>query len=487
MRAFLFTAIFLLSVLLNFYQLDKNPPGLYIDEISIGVNAYSILTKGIDEYGIKYPLYFKAYGEYKLPVYIYLTSLSMKIFGKNEFAVRFPSAFLGVMTLVPFFLILKKLSKSKNLPLLATFLLSVNPWFMHFVGPAFEATVALFFFVNGIYFYILFKESNRFLYLFTSILSLLFTIYTYNSYKVITPITLVFFFLSLIKEKSRKLSFWSVFIICFLLIIQSIIFNPSNVRFAQASAFVNNSPTNIIYFLRNYISYFSLDFLFNSGDGINRHQFLNFGVLARWTLPFLLLGLYRLLNEKASLLKNLTFAILLISPIPASFALPSPHTLRSLLMVIPLVLIISVGILFLLNNVSKFYRLSILMILCFFVYEFSSYLHYGYFHYPKTALLDWGGNFKEVAMTAKKLGAHYPLVAVHESLPFTAEYLRFYAENVTPFRIHSDAEKKLTLGNNKVLLITSDTTGGTKPSDKLIDTVYLPNDNKNIFAQFWEI
>src|ERR1700689_3486693 len=80
----------LFSAALRLVNISGNPPGLYQDESAIGYNAYSILKTGKDEYGVSYPLYFESFGDYKLPVYIYLTAISIKLFGMNEFAVRFP-------------------------------------------------------------------------------------------------------------------------------------------------------------------------------------------------------------------------------------------------------------------------------------------------------------------------------------------------------------------------------------------------------------
>src|SRR5258706_1583069 len=94
----LLTIIFLLALFLRFYKLTEIPNGFNQDESSIGYNAYSILRTGKDEYGKSFPVYFKSFGDQKLPVYIYLTAATESIFGLNEFAVRFPSAALGTLT-----------------------------------------------------------------------------------------------------------------------------------------------------------------------------------------------------------------------------------------------------------------------------------------------------------------------------------------------------------------------------------------------------
>src|SRR5258705_10555238 len=63
-----------LVVVVYFYEVPKNPVGFFVDEASIAYNAHTIAQSGRDEYGYTFPLYFRAFGEYKSPVYIYLLS-----------------------------------------------------------------------------------------------------------------------------------------------------------------------------------------------------------------------------------------------------------------------------------------------------------------------------------------------------------------------------------------------------------------------------
>ena len=101
--------IILLALFLRVYKLSKVPPSLYWDEASLGYNAYSILLTARDEYGKFLPLTnFAAFGDYKPPGYIYAAVPSIAIFGLNEFSVRFPSAFFGVLTVILVYLISRK-------------------------------------------------------------------------------------------------------------------------------------------------------------------------------------------------------------------------------------------------------------------------------------------------------------------------------------------------------------------------------------------
>ena len=68
--------VLLLASVLRFSVISKVPPSLNWDEVSHGYNAYSILKTGKDEWGVLLPTIFRAYGDYKLPVYIYITAIS---------------------------------------------------------------------------------------------------------------------------------------------------------------------------------------------------------------------------------------------------------------------------------------------------------------------------------------------------------------------------------------------------------------------------
>ena len=71
--------ILILAAFIRFYKLESFPVSIYWDEAAIGYNAYSIAMTGRDEYGMKLPLLFKSFSDYKLPGYIYLDSVFIKI------------------------------------------------------------------------------------------------------------------------------------------------------------------------------------------------------------------------------------------------------------------------------------------------------------------------------------------------------------------------------------------------------------------------
>src|SRR3989338_5694003 len=115
--------IILLAAFLRFYQLGQNPPSLTWDEAAWGYNAYAIGIDGRDEFGRFLPLdYLESFGDFKPPVYAYLAIIPIKLFGLNEFAVRFPSAFFGFLTVIVFYFLIKQITGDKILSTIAPFL-----------------------------------------------------------------------------------------------------------------------------------------------------------------------------------------------------------------------------------------------------------------------------------------------------------------------------------------------------------------------------
>ena len=154
--------ILLFAAGLRFFQLGQNPPGLYWDEVSLGYNAYSILTTGRDEHGEWLPLTrFKAFGDYNPPGYIYATVPSIALFGLNEFAVRFPSALFGSLTVLLTYFLVKEISKNRLWALLSALILAAMPWHVHFSRAAFETNVSVFWVALGSIFFFRFVKSSK--------------------------------------------------------------------------------------------------------------------------------------------------------------------------------------------------------------------------------------------------------------------------------------------------------------------------------------
>ncbi len=84
--------IVLLGAILRFWHLSSLPPGLYYDEAINGVDARMVLS------GAGLPLYFAA-NNGREPLFIYLQTLSVALFGYRPVALRLVSAAIGTLTI----------------------------------------------------------------------------------------------------------------------------------------------------------------------------------------------------------------------------------------------------------------------------------------------------------------------------------------------------------------------------------------------------
>jgi len=207
----LLLAITFLAAILRYYKLDQYPVSLNWDEVSHGYNAYSILKTGHDEWGEILPFIFRAFGDYKLPVYIYSTIVPIFIFGLNAFAVRFISALAGTLAIPGIYLLTNSLFPDKKIKLgkievslghLAAFVLTLMPWHIFISRPALEATLALTLII--FVFYFLPRALERSTFYIPASLFLGLSLHTYNTQRVFVPLLVIIY--SVLYRKQIKYS-----------------------------------------------------------------------------------------------------------------------------------------------------------------------------------------------------------------------------------------------------------------------------------------
>src|SRR5437660_3583859 len=106
----------------------RNPAGFFVDESSIAYNAYTISQSGRDEFGNSWPLYFRAFGDYKNPVYIYLLAGLFKLTGPNILTARLLSAFAGVIAALLLGLLAARVSGSREAGIVVAGSALLTPW-----------------------------------------------------------------------------------------------------------------------------------------------------------------------------------------------------------------------------------------------------------------------------------------------------------------------------------------------------------------------
>lgn len=493
-----------LAFFLRIYNVTQVPPGLYQDEPPLGNNAYSLLKTGKGEFGDS--LFFESFSDPRMPVYVYSTEVSIALFGKNDFAIRFPSVLAGTLTVFILYFFVKNmvlLDKNLNvfykkwLPLLSSFILAFLPWHVQFSRAGFEATEGLFFFLLGNYLLLKFIQNKRAIYLFLFSLSIALSAYSYNAYRVIAVLNFVLptIYLFWNNSKLRKIIIFSyVFLIVIALPIIIFSFTEGGEkRFLMTSAFSELKQDSFLgkmleypaLFVKNYVSYFSFNFLLSQGDGIGRHQMPNFGLIFKWQLLPLLLGIYFLAKNKLSISVKIIFFLAFISPIAASLTVPSPHSLRSLSLCVPLVVIISFGILYIFEKLKRYYKIILITIFLVAGFEFAFYEHYYFVHYPQVNLLDWGGSYKEIVQEANKISTGFDEIVVDPNLSFLPDYARWYAPYLKFSVVGSDWKKPKNWADKKILYIRP--YYGEIQEYKLIKNIYLPNKFHDIFSQFWSV
>ena len=128
-----FAAILLALVILvpRFYHLGSQPPGLHIDEVSFAADAKAIVETGRDTWNNRFPVVFKAFGEWKAPGLTYSMAFWTLLLGRMDTTVaRLPSAVAGLVMLMSLYFTLIYLlgEKAKSVALFIVFVLAFSPW-----------------------------------------------------------------------------------------------------------------------------------------------------------------------------------------------------------------------------------------------------------------------------------------------------------------------------------------------------------------------
>lgn len=476
---FVLPLIVLFALGIRLFRLGEIPPSLHWDESSWGYNAYSILKTGRDEYGHFVPLIFKAFGDYKSSIYVYLTTVSVAIFGLNELAVRLPAALFGGISIFFVFLAVKEIFKefkgSQPVALLTAAILALSPWHYHYSHGAWEVNILLVFLLLGILFFLRAERKKPWL-LYLSAFSFGLCFYVYNSAKLLTPsIILGLFFLFrarffrfspkvlLISLAILGLMILPVFKFTFLdgaggrLKVMSIFSYPRSIEEAGRIAEEGGvAPESLVfkvfhgspsYFVRGvlgrYLNHFSGRFLFFEGDWSNpRHSVPHVGVLNQLDLFFLVLGAYFLISKG---IKNQAFIwyFLAVAPLPAALSRDVVQATRSYFMVLPFSIISAFGMYYffsLLTKLKKSSRLVVLGVAGFaYFFSFVYFLDQYFVHAPIQNSSFWQYGYKQVVEFIKDKTDDYDQVVFTQKYGQPYIYYLFYTQ-YDPWKYQAQAK-----------------------------------------------
>ncbi len=470
--------IVLLAGFLRFFNITKVPPSLTWDEVSWGYNAYSLGIDGKDEFGRFLPLtYLESFGDFKPPVYAYLTVLPVKLFGLNEFSTRFASAFFGTLTVLLAFFLVRKIfpQTSSTLALASAGVLAISPWHILLSRAAFEANVATFFIVLGVYLFLVSLERRWFIVL--SVLSFVVSMYTFNTARIVSPLLLlglVFANRKYILEKMRKEFVVAAVAgaIIFLPLFLFLLTPQAKLRFAEVNIFsdatvVERSNQQIandhgaewskvlhnrrlgyaIEYLKHYFDNLTPEFLFIKGDGNPKFSIQDVGQMYIWEIPFFIVGILFLFRKRDGHWWIIPYW-LIVGIIPAATARETPHALRIETTLPTFQILTAIGIYYVFKFVSsiKYQVLSIntgkLLATCYILlatFNISYFFHNYFVYYPKTYSAEWQYGYRETIAFTKQNEGKFDKIIFTEDLGRPYIYALFY-EKYNPQKFREEAK-----------------------------------------------
>jgi 4-amino-4-deoxy-L-arabinose transferase-like glycosyltransferase len=396
--------IVFLGFLLRFINVGSIPAILNRDEAALAYNAYLLKETGKDEWGKTWPLALESFGDYKLPGYPFFLLGSFSLFGYNDFAVRLPSVLAGTgLIALSYFFAREFLAekekekktayKNEKLGLLFALMIALQPIFFFYSRIAFEANLALLFFLAGVF--LLWQDTSLLRIriqkdILASIFFLL-AVFTYN-----TPLLLLPFLFPLVLywRGWKKMKSWlpAVGGMAIVLILGGAsllslskqksgitIFSDESIwkqsvdyhnQFSGVSQKILGNK--VVFFgriiLQNYLNTFSPQFLVIKGGAHPWHELPGFGHFY-WITYFLsmlgiliaIISILKILRkenrqekEKIEIKKNFSLLYLLfISPLPAVVTVDAPHATRSLFFFVIFCFLAIMGVQKILEKISS--------------------------------------------------------------------------------------------------------------------------------------
>lgn len=453
--------------------MENNPVSLYWDEASIGYEAYSVVSTGKDMHGNHwFQAIFPGYGDYKAPVYIWLTALALKILPIGQMAVRVTSVVSGSLSLIVVYFLAKEIfvgKKSNKIALWSMAGASFLPWHIHFSRVGFEANLGLFF-IGLALLMLLMGRRKKWLILLSSIFGVI-GVYSYFSVRIVFPLMVLSTVLIYFKQFKNSFGYIFLSIALFLSLMipltKSTFYDPSN-QIRMSTENILNYDQEVIYsnylrqddggqlwariihhrylyiakeFTLNLFDHLSPRYLFISGDPNLRHGSGIMGLMLPSYVIIFFLGIFSLGKNR----KQLTLIMLwwLISLIPASIPEETPHALRSLNGVIPMVMVLGVGMEAVLTKIHRDqkWRMPTVAYLLVVLVNLIGFVGYYFWHYPTDTAEAWQDGYRQVAEFLNERSGDYDSIVVSAKDRLYL-YVLFFTQ-YPPERLQAEAENDL--------------------------------------------
>lgn len=475
----IFLLIILLAVFLRFYQLGNIPAGFLNDEANAGYDAYSVLLTGKDQWNNFLPVNnFIGFGDYQPPLNRYSLLIPIKIFGLNEFAVRFVSALSGVLAVVALYFLVKKLVNRKA-AFFSSLLLAVMPWAVGLNRIAHESNLAILLLLIALFFGLLPKSGKSLL---ASAFFLALSMYTYSAYILYAPLVLTIV-LFVNYKRGKGYGYLLKPLILFLIIISPIIFqkNSAAVRFSQIGLTTNINSIGLINdlndergqclivfnpalckitdnkallfgstFIKNYLSHFSPNFLYINGTPTQFSILPERGLDYLFNFLPLMVGIvFFLKTNKQRKLGSTLVILFLLSPLPDSFTSDGNYVRASIMQPF-LALFGGLGIYYLLDFLKEKKSLRYLgvtlFLLAIFVSLISFFIIYLTYFKNNYAIYSQYG-YRDLMQKTYALRNDYDRIYVSKHLNDTKQYIYYLFYNkYDPRKYQSKKEVSYDVG-----------------------------------------
>lgn len=460
-------AIICISAFLRLFQLDQLPIGFTHDETALGYTAYSFLKTGADIKGNFLPLAISPFGNWTLPLYSYIATIPISIFGLNEFATRLPSATSGILGTFLMYGVTQILFKKKFISLTASLFFALSPWNIFFSRSAYEVNLATTLFLGGFYLFLSYfegKNKNGLILLTSSILFAL-TLFAYFSYILFTPLFLAYLVFTYRKSlKNTRLAYLSYFIFLLFFLISLIvtlnqsvgqlsdvgIFNDKNIIYNRVeilrgdpthkeitiNKLLHNKFLGVSYQMaQNYLISFSPSFLFDKGGESALSNTGFFGNMYIIDSLFLVVGFAGLFYARDKRLK-LILPWLVLGPLSGSFTDGAPNSTRLFLLLPALIFISAYGanqiyVFCKKNKILSYVVLPVLLLLFLFNVVYFLDFYFIHFNYHNSKQLHYG--FKQAVELSKKYPSYKVIMRGPEQFPFIS-FLFYNSYDPVKFR-----------------------------------------------------
>ena len=411
--------LFLFSLALRLFLLDRFPIGMTHDELDYAMNAKSLyLTR--ENMPLTSPALFDfgnrdvdaVTGE--LPSFIiapFIGPLDL-----NQFNVRYIYAIIGSFLVVVVYLLTERLFGKSLLSRMAGILMAVNPWSFHFSRTAFEHTLAAFFYLAGTYVFISTDRWRQFAALPLFVGGFLSYLGAKPLFAPLIIILFVYKFMQKINYRKPLIIFAVIALSIFLGYYATLKLQPIGIRMGELVIFNPRFASGIVDLERKqaipnlgleffsnkavvlgkrvvnvYLGAFSTEFLFTRGEARGAYSFWQHGMFYYLDFPLIILGIIALylLNKKAFWLMVLLLAS---SPFASSLdILDESYAVRSFFMFPFLVIFAAAGMWKIYSDfgkkiflfVSFIYFLLVINFLNLYFYRYPVYSAEGFFFSEK--------------------------------------------------------------------------------------------------------